>query len=422
MRYRTLGPSISRCSFRGRGGEGEGGGGGRGAAIFSSWWTNVKQLTWFLADELRTSKDTRYFGDDDATSISLVGSSFVGRRLTAGKNRKQREKRCVRHTGEEVTESTATLPKRSTEQNDETGDCSSQRWPPLASGKQCKPHSEPSLGTYRWSTSGCSQERMVKRCELCKELCQGFGGQLQSFPSRIRVTSFSFRRPSVSQLFTWQQEKAREASLRSRNFALSHSRHCSGHLSRKFLFEKVSADRRPVDLSNVAKKEVQDESLFGCLKNFEVWSLNWPSRPTATAVQPWTTGIALGSCSLRVLGPLKKKIPPVDQLTSRYTQSLCRALVVKSNLNREVPFSERSASDFGRAGFSTPEEVEPNILFCKPNFLFRFGLINRKKYWPLAASWCPRTLPRSWIFACYSTIIHGIIAGPSWSPPERLAD
>ena len=272
----------------------------------------MKQLTWFLADELRTSKDTRYFGDDDATSISLVGSSFVGRRLTAGKNRKQREKRCVRHTGEEVTEPTpATLHEKidRTERRDRF-DCSSQRWPPLASAKQCKPHSAPSLGTYRWSTSGCSQERMVKRCELCKELCQGFGGQLQSFPSRIRVTSFSFRRPSVSQLFTWQQEKAREVSLRSRNFALSHSRHCSGHLSRKFLFEKVSADRRPVDLSNVAKKEVQDESLFGRLKNFEVWSLNWPSRPTAKAVQPWTTRIALGSCSLRVLGPLKKKFLP----------------------------------------------------------------------------------------------------------------
>ena len=30
-------------------------------------------------------------------------------------------------------------------------------------------------------------------------------------------------------------------------------------------------------------------------------------------------------------------------------------------------------------GWSTPEEVEPNFLFCKPNFLFRFGSINRKK-------------------------------------------
>ena len=30
-------------------------------------------------------------------------------------------------------------------------------------------------------------------------------------------------------------------------------------------------------------------------------------------------------------------------------------------------------------GWSTPEEVEPNLLFCKPNFLFRFGAINSKK-------------------------------------------
>ena len=30
-------------------------------------------------------------------------------------------------------------------------------------------------------------------------------------------------------------------------------------------------------------------------------------------------------------------------------------------------------------GWSTPEEVEPNFLFCKPNFLFRFGSVNRKK-------------------------------------------
>ena len=30
-------------------------------------------------------------------------------------------------------------------------------------------------------------------------------------------------------------------------------------------------------------------------------------------------------------------------------------------------------------GCSTPEEVEPNFLFCKPNFLFRFGSINSKK-------------------------------------------
>ena len=30
-------------------------------------------------------------------------------------------------------------------------------------------------------------------------------------------------------------------------------------------------------------------------------------------------------------------------------------------------------------GWSTPEEVEPNFLFCKPNFLFRFGSSNRKK-------------------------------------------
>ena len=27
----------------------------------------------------------------------------------------------------------------------------------------------------------------------------------------------------------------------------------------------------------------------------------------------------------------------------------------------------------------TPEEVEPNFLFCKPNFLFRFCSINSKK-------------------------------------------
>ena len=27
-------------------------------------------------------------------------------------------------------------------------------------------------------------------------------------------------------------------------------------------------------------------------------------------------------------------------------------------------------------GWSTPEEVEPNFLFCKPNFLFRFGSID----------------------------------------------
>ena len=30
-------------------------------------------------------------------------------------------------------------------------------------------------------------------------------------------------------------------------------------------------------------------------------------------------------------------------------------------------------------GWSTPEEVEPNFLFCKPNFLFRFGSIDREK-------------------------------------------
>ena len=30
-------------------------------------------------------------------------------------------------------------------------------------------------------------------------------------------------------------------------------------------------------------------------------------------------------------------------------------------------------------GWSTPEEVEPNFLFCKPNFLFRFGSINSKE-------------------------------------------
>ena len=30
-------------------------------------------------------------------------------------------------------------------------------------------------------------------------------------------------------------------------------------------------------------------------------------------------------------------------------------------------------------GWSTPEKVEPNFLFCKPNFLFRFGSINSKK-------------------------------------------
>ena len=31
-------------------------------------------------------------------------------------------------------------------------------------------------------------------------------------------------------------------------------------------------------------------------------------------------------------------------------------------------------------GWSTPEEVEPIFLFCKPNFLFRFGSIDRKKH------------------------------------------
>ena len=30
-------------------------------------------------------------------------------------------------------------------------------------------------------------------------------------------------------------------------------------------------------------------------------------------------------------------------------------------------------------GWSTPEKVETNFLFCKPNFLFRFGSINSKK-------------------------------------------
>ena len=30
-------------------------------------------------------------------------------------------------------------------------------------------------------------------------------------------------------------------------------------------------------------------------------------------------------------------------------------------------------------GWSTSEEVEPNFLFCKPNFLFRFGSIDREK-------------------------------------------
>ena len=28
-------------------------------------------------------------------------------------------------------------------------------------------------------------------------------------------------------------------------------------------------------------------------------------------------------------------------------------------------------------GWSTPEKVEPNFLFCKPNFLFRFGSIKK---------------------------------------------
>ena len=30
-------------------------------------------------------------------------------------------------------------------------------------------------------------------------------------------------------------------------------------------------------------------------------------------------------------------------------------------------------------GWSTPEEVEPNFLFCKPNFLFRFGSIDHDR-------------------------------------------
>ena len=30
-------------------------------------------------------------------------------------------------------------------------------------------------------------------------------------------------------------------------------------------------------------------------------------------------------------------------------------------------------------GWSTPEEVEPNFLFCKPNFLFRIDSINPGK-------------------------------------------
>ena len=61
-------------------------------------------------------------------------------------------------------------------------------------------------------------------------------------------------------------------------------------------------------------------------------------------------------------------------------------------------------------GWSTPEEVEPNFLFCKSNFLFRFGSINGKKCVVLATR-CIVISKNTTVrlnLCLHSTITHGI--------------
>ena len=73
-------------------------------------------------------------------------------------------------------------------------------------------------------------------------------------------------------------------------------------------------------------------------------------------------------------------------------------------------------------GWSTPEEVEPNFLFCKPNFLFRFGSI--KKYVVLATRCIVMSKEHyredESLLAIRPLLME--LAGPSRSPTERLAN
>ena len=76
-------------------------------------------------------------------------------------------------------------------------------------------------------------------------------------------------------------------------------------------------------------------------------------------------------------------------------------------------------------GWSTPEEVEPNFLFCKPNFLFRFGSINSKKCVVLATRCIVMSKNTTeklnpCLLATRPLLMESV--GPSRSPTERLAN
>ena len=76
--------------------------------------------------------------------------------------------------------------------------------------------------------------------------------------------------------------------------------------------------------------------------------------------------------------PMQWRRWPADKMHQAST--LERGLVIREVLQTEFRF------DFWKGprqisagpGLSTAEEVDPNFMFCKPNFLFRFGLIDRE--------------------------------------------